>query len=66
MGTISGLDGIRFLRGTLRWLAGERGLGAFLEPCEDFVRIFPVRVNGLTAQVRTRLNRERRFGNRVR
>ena len=35
MGAISGLGRIRF-RGTLRWLASERGLMHIHEPCENF------------------------------
>ena len=51
MGAISGLDRIRF-RGTLRWLASERGLGTFMSHARILLKDFSDWVNGLTAQVR--------------
>ena len=51
MGAISGLDRIRF-RGTLRWLASERGLRTFMNHARILLKDFSGWVNGLTAQVR--------------
>lgn len=51
MGAISGLDRIRF-RGTIRWLASERGLGTFMNYTRTLLKDFSGWVNGLTAQVR--------------
>src|SRR3990172_2666520 len=51
MGAISGLDRIRF-RGTLRWLASERGLSTFMNHARILLKDFSGWVNGLTAQVR--------------
>jgi len=51
MGAISGLDRIRF-RGTLRWLASERGLRTFMSHARILLKDFSDWVNGLTAQVR--------------
>src|SRR3990170_478564 len=51
MGAISGLDRIRF-RGTLRWLASERGLRTFMNHAGILLKDFADWVEGLTAQVR--------------
>jgi hypothetical protein len=51
MGAISGLDRIRF-RGTLRWLASERGLGTFMNHAYILLKDFSRWVERLTAQVR--------------
>ena len=51
MGAISGLDRIRF-RGTLRWLASERGLGTFMNHAHILLKDFSGWVERLTAQVR--------------
>ncbi|WP_419470146.1 hypothetical protein [Candidatus Kuenenia sp.] len=51
VGAISGLDRIRF-RGTLRWLASERGMGTFMNQARILLKDFSGWVNGLTAQVR--------------
>ncbi len=51
MGSISGLDRIRF-RGTLRWLASERGLGTFMNTKNILLKNFSDWVKGLTAQIR--------------
>src|SRR3989304_675363 len=51
MGAISGLDRIRF-RGTLRWLASERGLSTFMNHARILLKDFSGWVEGLTAQVR--------------
>ena len=53
MGAISGLDRIRF-RGTLRWLASERGLRTFMNHAGILLKDFSGWVEGLTAQVRGR------------
>lgn len=50
-GAISGLDRIRF-RGTLRWLASERGLGTFMNHTKILLKDFSGWVNSLTARVR--------------
>ena len=50
-GATSGLDRIRF-RGTIRWLASERGLGTFMNYTHTLLKDFSGWVNGLTAQVR--------------
>ena len=39
MGAISGLDRIRF-RGTLRWLASERGLSTFMNHARILLKDF--------------------------
>ena len=51
MGVIGGLDRIRF-RGTLRWLASERGLGTFMNHARILLKDFSGWVDGLTEQVR--------------
>src|SRR4030067_3479596 len=51
MGSISGLDRIRF-RGTLRWLASDRGLRTFMNHAGILLKDFSGWVEGLTAQVR--------------
>ena len=51
MGAIRGLDRIRF-RGTLRWLASERGLGTFMNNKNILLKNFSDWVKGLTAQIR--------------
>ena len=51
MGAISGLDRIRF-RGTLRWLASERGLSTFMSHMKILLKDFSGWVNALTAQIR--------------
>jgi len=51
VGAISGLDRIRF-RGTLRWLASERGLGTFMSHARILLKDFSDWVNGITAEVR--------------
>ena len=40
LGSISGFDRIRF-RGTLRWLANERGMGIFLQHVNVLLKDFP-------------------------
>ncbi len=50
-GEISGLDRIRF-RGTLRWIASERGLGTFMSNTKILLKDFSDWVGGLTAIVR--------------
>ncbi|WP_169704265.1 hypothetical protein [Candidatus Kuenenia stuttgartiensis] len=61
VGAISGLDRIRF-RGTLRWLASERGMGTFMNQARILLKDFSGWVNGLTAQVRgTVVNRGRKI-----
>ncbi|MBF8276554.1 MAG: hypothetical protein HW390_1627, partial [Candidatus Brocadiaceae bacterium] len=49
LGAISGLDRIRF-RGTLRWLASERGLITFMNHARILLKDFSGWVEGLTAQ----------------
>jgi hypothetical protein len=51
MGAIRGLDRIRF-RGTLRWLASQRGLSTFMGHCNILLKEFSVWVEGLTAMIR--------------
>jgi hypothetical protein len=51
MGAISGLDRIRF-RGTLRWLASERGLGTFMSHSHILLKDFSGWVEHLTALLR--------------
>jgi hypothetical protein len=51
VGAISGLDRIRF-RGTLRWLASQRGLASFMGHSHMLLKDFAGWVNGLTAQIR--------------
>jgi hypothetical protein len=51
MGAIKGLDRIRF-RGTLRWLASQRGLTAFMSHSHILLKDFSGWVNGLTARIR--------------
>lgn len=51
MGAIRGLDRIRF-RGTLRWLASERGLSTFMGQTKILLKDFSDWVSGLTAQIR--------------
>lgn len=51
VGAISGLDRIRF-RGTLRWLASQRGLATFMGHSRMLLKDFGHWVNGLTAQIR--------------
>jgi hypothetical protein len=51
MGAISGLDRIRF-RGTIRWLASERGLGTFMNHAKILLKDFSGWVENLTAMVR--------------
>ena len=51
MGAISGLDRIRF-RGTIRWLASERGLSTFMNHTHILLKDFSGWVSGLTGLVR--------------
>jgi hypothetical protein len=51
VGAIRGLDRIRF-RGTLRWLASERGLATFMGHSHILLKDFSQWVNGLTVQIR--------------
>jgi len=51
IGAISGLDRIRF-RGTLRWLASERGLGTFMNHTKILLKDFSGWVESLTGMVR--------------
>jgi hypothetical protein len=51
MGAIRGLDRIRF-RGTLRWLASQRGLATFMGHSHILLKDFSEWVNGLTTQIR--------------
>lgn len=51
IGAISGLDRIRF-RGTIRWLASERGLGTFMNHTHILLKDFSGWVTGLTGLVR--------------
>jgi len=51
MGAISGLDRIRF-RGTLRWLASQRGLNTFMQHCHILLKDFSDWVGDLTAMMR--------------
>jgi hypothetical protein len=51
MGAISGLDRIRF-RGTLRWLASQRGLNTFMSYSHILLKDFSGWVEGLTAMIR--------------
>lgn len=50
-GAIRGLDRIRF-RGTLRWLASERGLGTFMNHARILLKDFSGWVEGMTTMVR--------------
>lgn len=51
VGAIKGLDRIRF-RGTLRWLATQRGLRTFMGHTGILLKDFSGWVNGLTARIR--------------
>jgi len=51
VGAIKGLDRIRF-RGTLRWLATQRGLKTFMGHTNILLKDFSEWVNGLTARIR--------------
>jgi hypothetical protein len=51
VGAIKGLDRIRF-RGTLRWLATQRGLRTFMNHTGILLKDFSGWVHGLTAQIR--------------
>jgi len=51
VGAIKGLDRIRF-RGTLRWLATQRGLGTFMNHTGILLKDFSGWVNGLTTRIR--------------
>jgi hypothetical protein len=51
-GAISGLDRIRF-RGTLRWLASERGLRTFMHGANILLKDFSGWVEGLTRRIRS-------------
>jgi hypothetical protein len=51
MGAIRGLDRIRF-RGTLRWLANERGLKTFMSRYHILLKDFSSWANGLTSSIR--------------
>jgi len=51
VGAISGLDRIRF-RGTLRWLASQRGLATFMGHSHMLLKDFGGWVEGLTARIR--------------
>jgi len=51
IGAIRGLDRIRF-RGTLRWLASERGLGTYMNHARILLKDFSGWVEGMTAMVR--------------
>jgi hypothetical protein len=62
VGTIKGLDRIRF-RGTLRWLATQRGLRTFMSHTHVLLKDFSGWVNGLTARIRdSALSDQRRGG----
>jgi hypothetical protein len=51
VGAIKGLDRMRF-RGTLRWLATQRGLRTFMGHTGILLKDFSAWVNGLTARIR--------------
>jgi hypothetical protein len=51
MGATRGLDRIRF-RGTLRWLASERGLSTFMSHTKILLKDFSDWVSGLTVRIR--------------
>ncbi len=51
MGAISGLDRIRF-RGTLRWLASDRGLGTFMSQAKILLKDFSGWVENKTSMIR--------------
>ena len=51
-GAISGLDRIRF-RGTLRWLASQRGLGTFMHHANILLKDFSGWVEELTKRIRS-------------
>jgi hypothetical protein len=51
MGAIKGLDRIRF-RGTLRWLASQRGLATFMSHSNILLKDFADWVSSLTANIR--------------
>src|SRR3989337_2268433 len=51
MGVISGLDRIRF-RGTLRWLASQRGLNTFMSHSHILLKDFTGWGDGLKARIR--------------
>jgi hypothetical protein len=51
MGAIKGLDRVRF-RGTLRWLASQRGLNTFMNCSNILLKDFSDWVSGLTANIR--------------
>jgi len=51
VGAIRGLDRIRF-RGTLRWLASQKGLATFMGHSRILLKDFSHWVNGLTTQIR--------------
>jgi len=51
VGAIRGLDRIRF-RGTLRWLATQRGLRTFMNRTDVLLKDFSRWVNGLTSLIR--------------
>jgi hypothetical protein len=66
VGAIRGLDRIRF-RGTLRWLASQRGLATFMGHSHMLLKDFSGWVNGLTAQIRDSCqSRARELGIEVR
>ncbi|MBE7548402.1 MAG: hypothetical protein HS127_15135 [Planctomycetia bacterium] len=60
VGAISGLDRIRF-RGTLRWLASERGMGTFMNQARILLKDFPVGSMGLRHRCETVVNRGRKI-----
>jgi hypothetical protein len=52
MGTISGLDRIRF-RGTWRWLANDRGMKVFLQHTNVLLKDFPKWAQVMTKRIRS-------------
>jgi len=52
IGVLSGLDRIQF-RGTLRWLANERGLRTYMQKANILLKDFSGWVEGLTRQIRS-------------
>ena len=52
LGAISGLDRIRF-RGTMRWLASQRGLGAFMHHAGILLKDFGKWAEGMTLAIRS-------------
>ena len=60
MGVISGLDRIRF-RGTLRWLASERGMNTFMNHARILLKDFPVGSMVLRHRCERAVNRGRKI-----